>query len=69
MKKDRSENGLFDCSKVCCDVAEMRRFERPRRGYRPFGFRIRPLQPLGYISEYTMRILYINILKKSILCF
>ena len=24
-KKDRSINGLFDCSIVCCDVVEMRR--------------------------------------------
>ncbi len=27
MKKDRSKNGLLDCSVVCCDVVEMRRIE------------------------------------------
>ena len=42
-------------SAVSSELAEMEGFEPPRRRNRPTGFRIRTLQPLGYISICTFR--------------
>ena len=50
---------------VVSSLAEMWGFEPQRRRNRPTGFRIRTLQPLGYISKLKACLLYQHRKKKS----